>query len=106
MEKGKEAQTRYELIERLNNGVSYLRLYPKTGRTHQIRVHLASIGHPILGDTLYGGKTKESKLSRQALHAHKLQLKHPHTGEMMTFVAPLPADMADYLTEQRKPAPK
>lgn len=100
---GREALTRYELIERFDK-FSYLRLYPKTGRTHQIRVHLASIGHPILGDTLYGGNTKQ--LPRQALHAHILQLKHPHTGEMMTFSAPLPPDMADYLTQHHKPAPQ
>lgn len=100
---GREALTRYELIERFDK-FSYLRLYPKTGRTHQIRVHLASIGHPILGDTLYGGNTKQ--LPRQALHAHILQLKHPSTGEMMTFSAPLPPDMADYLTQHHKPAPQ
>lgn len=99
--RGREAQTRYEVIERCN-GFSYLRLYPKTGRTHQIRVHLASIGHPILGDILYGGKTKGVNMQRQALHAHMIKLRHPETDELMSFKSILPADMADYLTQYRK----
>ena len=79
----------------------------ETGRTHQIRVHLAHIGHPILGDETYGTgfKTKVSRLSpparaalealgRQALHAERLAFEHPDTGEVMEFQSPLPADLA------------
>lgn len=102
---GRSAQTRYELIEQFD-GFCYLRLFPKTGRTHQIRVHLASIGHPILGDTLYGGKGKGIQIVRQALHAHSLQFEHPLTLETMSFQSPLPPDMAAYLTHHRPPLPK
>lgn len=105
VKEGRSAQTRYELIEQFDS-FSYVRLYPKTGRTHQIRVHLASIGHPILGDALYGGKGKGIQMVRQALHAHSLQFEHPLTRELMSFQAPLPPDMADYLTQHRKSPPK
>ncbi|MEC7641683.1 MAG: RluA family pseudouridine synthase [Nitrospinota bacterium] len=94
---GREALTEYELIKQFGR-FAYLRLYPKTGRTHQIRVHLASIGHPILGDKLYGGKAADSeRISRQALHAHKLTLAHPQSGESMIFESHLPEDMASFL---------
>lgn len=98
-EAGRAAQTEYELIQCFE-GYSYLRLFPKTGRTHQIRVHLASIGYPILGDKLYGGaKSGSAKklLARHALHAHQLQLRHPRSDKIMTFSSPLPEDMARYL---------
>jgi len=95
---GREALTRYELVERFD-GYSYVRLFPKTGRTHQIRVHLASIGHPILGDKLYGGKTFPGarKISRHALHAGRLTLFHPLSFQPMIFDSPLPEDMALFL---------
>jgi len=93
---GREAQTEYEVIHR-SEGWSYLRLWPKTGRTHQIRVHLASIHHPIIGDRLYGGKSTQFKMARQALHAHKLELKHPITGSNLSFCAPLPPDIVVFL---------
>jgi len=93
---GREAYTEYQVIYRCK-GWSYLKLLPKTGRTHQIRVHLASIHHPIIGDHLYGGKSSEFKLPRQALHAHKLELKHPITGFNLSFCAPLPQDMGFFL---------
>ena len=91
---GREAQTRYEVIGQLD-GFAYIRLFPKTGRTHQIRVHLASIGHPILGDLLYGGTPgpKLPQIARQALHAHRLELTHPVTGNLLQFESPLPSDM-------------
>ncbi|MBI4389889.1 MAG: RluA family pseudouridine synthase [Nitrospinae bacterium] len=97
-EGGRSAETRYEVVRRFE-WFSYLRLRPKTGRTHQIRVHLASIGHPILGDALYGGNAgpKRPRMPRQALHAHKLELIHPQTGEWMSFESPLPADMAEFM---------
>ncbi len=80
---------------------------PLTGRTHQIRVHLSSIGHPCLGDPLYGGRHSRSGLrgsgatpfSRQALHALALFLRHPRTAEPLRFVAPAPEDFADFLTQ-------
>ena len=95
---GKEAQTRYEVIQQLD-GFAYVRLFPKTGRTHQLRVHLASIGHPILGDLLYGGTLgpKLPQITRQALHAHRLELTHPATGNLLQFESALPSDMETLL---------
>ena len=90
---GRESQTEYELIKQFD-GFAYMRLFPKTGRTHQIRVHLASIGHPVLGDLLYGGKTgKGSSMPRQALHAHKLELEYPK-GNILRLESPLPQDIS------------
>ena len=97
---GREAQTEYEVVHR-SEGWSFLRLWPKTGRTHQIRVHLASIHHPIIGDKLYGGKSTHHKMDRQALHAHRLELKHPITGSNLAFCAPLPPDMVVFLQLHR-----
>jgi 23S rRNA pseudouridine1911/1915/1917 synthase len=96
---GRDASTEYQVIHR-SKGWSYLQLWPKTGRTHQIRVHLASIHHPIIGDQLYGGKSADLKMPRQALHAHKLELKHPITGSDLAFCAPLPEDMEVFLQSQ------
>jgi 23S rRNA pseudouridine1911/1915/1917 synthase len=97
-EGGRPAETRFEVIARYAH-FSYLRLFPKTGRTHQIRVHVAQMGHPILSDKTYGGKldTRHMKMPRQALHAHKLEIRHPISGEMKTFVSPLPEDLDHYL---------
>jgi len=111
-EGGREAITHWEVQERYLDGAnqplaSLLECRLETGRTHQIRVHLASIGHPLLGDSVYGAgfKTKASRLpppaqaalatlDRQALHAHMLTIAHPVTGEIMHFRAELPADLA------------
>ena len=108
---GKEARTFYEVIERFN-GYAFVRCKPQTGRTHQIRVHLTHIGHPILADKLYtnrssfsladlaGPQTPDADrilLDRQALHAHALHLTHPLSGEELHFSAPLPDDMAGTL---------
>ena len=102
---GRDAQTRYEVIRQLD-GYAYLQLFPKTGRTHQLRVHLASIGHPILGDRLYGGTLGPGlpKIPRQALHAHRLELIHPVTGDLLQLESPLPSDMTALLPAS--PAPK
>jgi 23S rRNA pseudouridine1911/1915/1917 synthase len=70
---------------------------PQTGRTHQIRVHLAAIGHPCVGDAVYGSREDATPLGRQALHAHTLQIAHPRTGERFAFQAPLADDMEGYL---------
>lgn len=91
------AHTRYSVIESFG-GVSVVRCEPVTGRTHQLRVHLSSIGHPIVGDDLYGGGFD---LKRQALHAGTMRFTHPFTGERIEVVAPLPSDMENYLEEKR-----
>ena len=91
----REAVTHYEVLARFG-GVSYLRLRLETGRTHQIRVHMSYTGHPLLGDEVYGqSKTPFEKrhaplLAGQALHARRLSLTHPRTGERMEFECPLP----------------
>lgn len=111
----REAVTTFEVLERFER-FSLLKVLPKTGRTHQIRVHLTSVGLPILCDKLYGGSDKitaqefsrvpgvelrepptNAILQRQALHARRLSINHPSTGERMTFEAPLPEDMAKAL---------
>jgi 23S rRNA pseudouridine1911/1915/1917 synthase len=87
---GREAVTEFWVLERLPAHV-VLRLRLLSGRTHQIRVHLAYIHHPVAGDTLYGGRQQEAH--RPALHAASLHLRHPGTGQEMTFVSPLPGDL-------------
>ena len=91
---GRPARTRYEVLAS-GARMSLVRALPETGRTHQIRVHLASLGAPIVGDAVYGGRRHGSPepIARQALHAEKLTLRHPSRGETMTFAAPLPPDM-------------
>jgi 23S rRNA pseudouridine1911/1915/1917 synthase len=82
----------------LREPVSLVKVVPRTGRTHQIRVHLASIGHPCLGDALYGGGGRRGGFfERQALHAFALELAHPLTGARVGFVAPPPADFVAFL---------
>jgi len=90
---GREALTTYEVIERFAD-VTFVRLSPKTGRTHQLRVHLAAIGHPVVGDVVYGRQRQPRRLMRrQALHAERLRFRHPRTDEWMTVVAPWPDDL-------------
>lgn len=116
---GKTAVTHYRIMENYRN-YTRLRLRLETGRTHQIRVHMAHIAHPLLGDQTYGGRPRPPKnasedfmevlrnFKRQALHAVMLRLAHPITGEMMEWYAPLPDDFvellnalkADYLEHQ------
>lgn len=96
---GKEARTRYRtLVSR--GGLSLLRLRLESGRTHQIRVHLAGLGHPLVGDPLYG--LVPANLDRQALHAWRLQFTHPRTGERQSIYCPLPADLIDLWQEGKK----
>ena len=87
---GQPARTHYETLAS-NGNLSLLRLWLETGRTHQIRVHLAHLGHPLIGDDLYGGSLKLIK--RQALHAYRLHFVHPLTNKEIDIHAPLPADM-------------
>ena len=87
--KGKRAVTHWEVLERYS-GHTYLKCLLETGRTHQIRVHLASIGHPLLGDTVYGTKKPVPGLQGQCLHAKKLTFTHPATGERLTVECDLP----------------
>jgi 23S rRNA pseudouridine1911/1915/1917 synthase len=113
-ETGKEAVTYYEMLESFR-GFSLLKLTPKTGRTHQIRVHLSYIKHPIVADDMYGGKliypwqladaeptVQEPILSRVALHAFSIEFRHPTTEKMVEFQAPLPQDMQNLLNALRK----
>lgn len=112
-EAGRSATTHYEVLqvfpgERSTGDVSLVRLVLETGRTHQIRVHLAHIGHPVLGDAVYGSgfrtrlaslkdaaRVAASELSRQALHAETLEFEHPTSGKKLKFSSELPADLSD-----------
>ena len=87
---GQYAETHYQVLA-TNNGKSLLKLELKTGRTHQIRVHMASIGFPLLGDDLYGGDT--SAIGRQALHAYHLEIFNPLTQEQLSIFSDMPQDM-------------
>jgi 23S rRNA pseudouridine1911/1915/1917 synthase len=113
-ESGKDAVTFYEVKEELR-GFSLMKLSPKTGRTHQIRVHLSYIKHPIVGDDMYGGKLvyrwqladeepamEEAIITRPALHALSLEFRHPGTGKVVNFEAPIPGDMQNLLELLRK----
>jgi len=95
---GREARTRYEVRQRFTQPIdaSLLECRLETGRTHQIRVHLAAIGHPLVGDPAYGARRSADvpQFHRQALHAARLGLVHPATGKPMAWNAPPPADLA------------
>ena len=93
--KGEHAVTHYHVVEE-KNGHSLVSLILETGRTHQIRVHMKYIGHPLVGDYLYNPDMEY--IDRQALHSHRLSFTHPITGEKMEFTAPLPADMRKILS--------
>ena len=99
---GAPAITRYIRLA-TRDGYSLLSVFPQTGRTHQIRLHLASIGHPICGDFLYGAEDKT--FPRTLLHAARLAFPHPATGERMSFFAPLPTDFCAALTCLALPLP-
>ena len=98
---GKEAITHYRVLERFGNA-TYIECQLETGRTHQIRVHMASIGHPLLGDTTYGSSKNPYHLQGQALHAMVLGFLHPVTNEYMEFTAPLPEYFLKLLGKLRK----
>lgn len=96
---GKEAISQYRVIERFGDKFTLLELEPLTGRTHQLRVHLAHIGHPIIGDKLYEGRML---LTRQFLHAAEIILKHPITGEQVHLKSSLPDDLERFLRKLRE----
>lgn len=93
---GREAVTEFRVVEPYDD-VALVEAYPKTGRTHQIRVHLAFIGHPVVGDTVYGRRKQRIKLKRHFLHAAAITFRHPETGEPVTVEAPLPDALQDVL---------
>ena len=93
---GKPAVTEFKVLARFEN-FTYVECKLQTGRTHQIRVHMAAIGHPLLGDTKYTARKNIFAIDGQALHSHTLSLTHPAPGERMNFTAPLPDDMAEIL---------
>jgi 23S rRNA pseudouridine1911/1915/1917 synthase len=118
-EDAKDAVTFYEVAERFD-GYSFVRVQPRTGRTHQIRVHLASVGYPVLADKAYSGRDQlrlsdlvpglpperdEVLMPRQALHAHRLRFQHPRTGEWIEGVAPLPPEFERTLAALRQHRP-
>jgi 23S rRNA pseudouridine1911/1915/1917 synthase len=98
-ERGKQARTRYEVRVRYREPVAVTELACtlETGRTHQIRVHLRSIGHAVVGDSQYGGARESLPLARPFLHAEHLALDHPVTGAPLAFTSPLPEDLAEVL---------
>ena len=98
---GKEAITHYKVLERFGNA-TYIECRLETGRTHQIRVHMTSIGHPLLGDEVYGSGKNPYHLQGQALHAMVLGFVHPRTGEYLEFTAPLPEYFTNLLEKLRK----
>ena len=108
--RGREAFTAYEVVEQLAK-FSLVRLHIRTGRTHQIRVHLASINHFVVGDTLYGAPSRIRlpgtnqwipALGRNFLHAYSLEFSHPRTGESLSFNCDLPSELAQFLDRLRK----
>ncbi len=99
VEGGREAVTRYRVRDELPGGYSLLEVEPVTGRTHQIRVHLAAIGHAIVGDAVYGRASK--LLGRQFLHAHRLGFRMPGSGREIEFESPLPEDLRSVLEALR-----
>jgi 23S rRNA pseudouridine1911/1915/1917 synthase len=96
---GREARTRFRTLEE-HGGRSLLEVQLETGRTHQIRVHLAAVHHPVVGDPVYG-RAQRPLPSRQFLHAAHLEFRHPATGEWLTFDAPLPDDLTAFLAAWR-----
>jgi 23S rRNA pseudouridine1911/1915/1917 synthase len=113
MANGKDAITHYRVIDRFKNH-THVKAILETGRTHQIRVHLSHVGHPLIGDFIYGGRVRFPKkasqelkdglkiFQRQALHSKKLTLSHPSTGESMTWKIAIPDDMQELLEKLTK----
>ena len=103
---GRDAVTCWTVLEELPHKITYIEVRPETGRTHQIRVHMAFLGHPVAGDGLYGGKqlkmpVEAITIERQCLHAYSLSFHHPVTGESMEFTSPVWPDMQAILESIR-----
>ena len=96
---GQPSVTDYTVLAE-RDGCTLLRVAPRTGRTHQIRVHMAAIGHPLFGDALYG--SPDDMLSRPVLHSAYLSLRHPVTGETLELAAPLPDDLEKKVAALRR----
>ncbi len=96
----REARTRYRVGERYR-GYTLLDVFPETGRTHQIRVHLCYAGYPVAGDSVYGYRRNPLRLPGQALHAYQITFRHPRTSQLLTLQAPLPEVFADILVRLR-----
>ncbi|MDO8461125.1 MAG: pseudouridine synthase, partial [bacterium] len=98
---GREAVTKYHVLDKKEEQLSILELYPETGRTHQIRVHLKHIGHPIFSDSLYAGRKTarddRKVLSRMFLHASKISFFHPKTNKLISLENPLPLELKNFL---------
>jgi 23S rRNA pseudouridine1911/1915/1917 synthase len=103
----RDAVTHYRVLERFD-GLCHVECHLETGRTHQIRVHMSSLGHPLLGDPVYGGanhrfcQSHPALIHGQCLHAAELSLIHPRSGEEMHFTCPLPEDIERILTILRR----
>jgi 23S rRNA pseudouridine1911/1915/1917 synthase len=101
----REAVTEFQVAERFGKSATLVEVHPQTGRTHQIRVHLASIGHPVLGDEAYGGKKvcliDDHAIERPMLHARTLGFTHPVSGEYLQYSVPPPPDMEDIISDLR-----
>ena len=99
---GKEARTHVTVLEEFHDPeMAYLECELETGRTHQIRVHLRAVGHPVVGDSVYGGARSGVELKRPFLHACRLSFEHPTTGENMNFRSELPEDLSRFLAHLR-----
>ena len=99
---GRLAVTEFRVLERLGE-YTLLEARPRTGRTHQVRVHLAFLGHPVVGDSVYGHRTRRLAMERQFLHAHRLTFRHPSSGREVELVSELPADLERVLEMLRRP---
>ena len=104
---GRDAVTCWTVLEELPYNMTYIEVRPETGRTHQIRVHMAFLGHPVAGDELYGGKQLKAPkekvtVKRQCLHAYSLSFQHPVTDEPMEYVSPVWPDMQEILENIRQ----
>ena len=103
---GRDAVTCWTILEELADRMMYLEVRPETGRTHQIRVHMAHLGHPVAGDVLYGSKQLKAinenySITRQCLHAYSLSFRHPVTEEPFEFTSPVWPDMQAVLEKLR-----
>jgi 23S rRNA pseudouridine1911/1915/1917 synthase len=99
---GRKAVTEFRVLEQLGE-YTLLDTRPRTGRTHQVRVHLAFLGHPVVGDSVYGRRKQHLELERQFLHAHRLAFRHPSSGRRVDLVSELPPDLEGVLETLRRP---